>query len=398
MSPASRDRIHIASPAAPEALKAHLRVNQQIPDGLGGTPINILVDEFLSRGFPVVVYTLSAQVHEPVMLEGDRLRVHVGPYRARPRDRALDFFHAERRFLEQAIRTEAPAFVHAHWSYEFALAALAAAPKALVTAHDAPLNILRAQPDTYRIIRTGMAYRALRKATYVTAVSPHVAGHLRKYRFVRAGCNIDCIPNGLPGACFEDRGRDSGTGTTRFATILNGWTKLKNATSALQAFSMLRKAHSESTLLMFGEDYGISGKAESWARANELHHGVQFRGRTAYEPLMDALRDEVDILVHPSREESQGMVLIEAMARGIPVIGGGQAGAVPWTLDEGRAGVLVDVDDPASIASAMERLARDSASRRSVGKAGFDSARSRFGIGAVADRYLDVYERVSRHE
>ena len=82
-----------------------------------------------------------------------------------------------------------------------------------------------------------------------------------------------------------------------------------------------------------------------WAQKKGLSDGVNFVGPVDPDELID-IYEQVDLMVHPSMEESFGMVLVEAMARKIPVIGGEKSGAVPWVLDNGKAGVLTDIRSP----------------------------------------------------
>jgi glycosyltransferase involved in cell wall biosynthesis len=85
------------------------------------------------------------------------------------------------------------------------------------------------------------------------------------------------------------------------------------------------------------------------------------------------------------------MVLVEAGAMGRPVIAGARSGAVPWTLDGGRAGRLVDVDAPADLADAMRELADHPEARAAWGRRGRANALERFHVGVVADAYLSTY-------
>ena len=131
-----------------------------LPQGLGGSPVNLLSRELLRRGHRLAIFTLSPDVADEVVLTGPSLKLCIGPYR--PRHRARDFFAVERAYLTQAIAREQPDILHAHWTYEFALPAQASGLPHVLTAHDAPLSILRLAPTPYRLVRTLMAYRVLR--------------------------------------------------------------------------------------------------------------------------------------------------------------------------------------------------------------------------------------------
>jgi len=93
-------------------------------------------------------------------------------------------------------------------------------------------------------------------------------------------------------------------------------------------------------------------------------------------------------------EESFGSAILEAMSQRLPVIAGADSGAVPWVLDDGRAGMLVDVTSSESLRSGMEKVMTDTALRERLMTEGYERARSQFTLAAVADQYLSVLEDV----
>jgi glycosyltransferase involved in cell wall biosynthesis len=125
-----------------------------------------------------------------------------------------------------------------------------------------------------------------------------------------------------------------------------------------------------------------------------MDEGIDFVGRVNHETLLRRLAGEIDVLVHPSLEESFGNTLVEAMALGIAAIAGRDSGAVPWVLDDGQAGLLVDVRSPQAIAEAMVLLLEDTDYRQSISKAGQTRARSEFSPGRIAACYERVYEKL----
>lgn len=362
-----------------------------LPVGQGGTPVNLLCRELLARGQRLTVFTLDAAVSDEVVLGGPGLRICIGPYGGPPGRRpARDFFARERAWLVRSIRREAPDLLHAQWTYLHALAAQDSGFPYLVTAHDAPLRVLRHELIPYRMAHTLMAWRVLTRARRVISVSPHVATHLRRWMGYRGAPEV--IPNGLPPALFERPapGPVPGRGPV-FATVLNGWGALKNGRAALQAFALLRGRRRDAALLMIGHDHGPGEAAEAWARGAGLLAGVRFLGHLSHEAALRCLSEEVDALVHPSLEESFSMAIAEASALGLPIIGGARSGAVPWTLDGGRAGLLVDVRSPEAIAAAMGALAEDPGARAEWGRRARENARRRFQIAVVAEAYQAAY-------
>jgi glycosyltransferase involved in cell wall biosynthesis len=145
---------------------------------------------------------------------------------------------------------------------------------------------------------------------------------------------------------------------------------------------------------MFGTGHGVDEEAANWARERGMEKGIEFVGQIQHKVLLDRLSTEVNVLVHPALEEAQPMALIEAMALGIPVIAGEAAGGVPWTLDDGRGGVLVDVRSATAVAKAMLQLASDPAESKRVGDAGRAIAIQRNHIASVADAYERIYSQL----
>jgi L-malate glycosyltransferase len=382
--------IGMAGPIALAEFREHLHprhCGSDLPKGLGGTPVNLLSRELLRRGRRLVIFTLDPAVNDEMVLEGESLRICVGPLRP---TRARDFFSVERDYLLRAIGREAPDILHAQWTYEYALAAQKSGLPHVITAHDAPITILRLNLIPYRIARTLMAYRAVMRARRVVSVSPYVLEHIRRFMFYSGSEEV--IPNGLPQRLFQFPvpPRHQGKAVV-FATVLTGWNGCKNGQVAIEAFAYHRRHHPGDRLMMFGYGHGPGERAETFAQNRGLAEGIEFVGQRPYEEVLSRLASEADVLVHPSLEESHGLALIEAMALGIPVIGGINSGAVPWTLDQGRAGILVDVSSSEAVAKAMAYLAEHFQERISLGSRGKAMVMERFHIEAVADAYERIY-------
>ncbi len=365
--------------------------NDSLPNGQGGQPVNLLCRELLKRGRKLVILTCDAAAKEEIVLEGPNLRLCIGPKGIRP---ARDFFRTERDFLARALAREGPDVVHAQWTYEYAMPVQSSGIPYLVTAHDAPIRVLRHNFIPYRMARTLMAYRVTSRARRIVSVSPYISMHLRKYMLYRG--TLEVVPNGLPDDFFDvgTKGQRD-RGEVVFACVLVGWGGLKNGRVAIEAFSRTRKAHPRARLLLFGAGHGPGEEAQKWSAENGVAEGIEFVGQQPYRQVLARLASEVDVLVHPSLEEAHGMAVIEAMAMRVPVIGGRQSGAVPWTLDHGRAGVLVDVTSPSSVSDAMIRLADEPLLRVKLGALGHASAKARFHISHVASSYEKLYDEIA---
>lgn len=82
------------------------------------------------------------------------------------------------------------------------------------------------------------------------------------------------------------------------------------------------------------------------------------------------------------------MVVLEAMASGVAVLGGERSGAVPWLLS-GGAGVLVDVRRPKEIADGLNALLGSRSLAEKTATLGLARARDHFSVDAVASAYRE---------
>jgi len=101
-----------------------------------------------------------------------------------------------------------------------------------------------------------------------------------------------------------------------------------------------------------------------------------------------------DLFVLPTLHEAFGMVIIEAMACGIPVVVSGEAGAAEDYLEEGRTALLLDNPyDPGELARRIEHLIVDRDLRTRIAGAGREKVQS-LGWDSIARQVLQVYESV----
>jgi glycosyltransferase involved in cell wall biosynthesis len=101
----------------------------------------------------------------------------------------------------------------------------------------------------------------------------------------------------------------------------------------------------------------------------------------------------LDLLVSSSRSEGLPMVLLEAMASRLPVVGT-SVGAVPSVVRDGLTGVLVPPNDVAALARAVVRLLQSEALRRQFGEAARILIAQEYSAERMTAEYLNLYQEV----
>ena len=148
---------------------------------------------------------------------------------------------------------------------------------------------------------------------------------------------------------------------------------IKGLTTLLDGMARLREAGSRAHLCIVGGDAdeplnGHEGELRARLADLALQDAVTFVGAQPQESLRDWYV-AADATVLPSYYESFGMVALEAMACGSPVVAS-RVGGLQTTVRDRITGVLVPDHDPAALAEALERVLDDADLRRRLGREG----------------------------
>lgn len=395
--------IGIVSPLATKDI-ADILGNQvcTLPRGYIGAPlISTLIRTLLKRGHRVSAITTDTSLPickpEGVTIRSGNLTVYYLPqresafmWRNGAWGRAWDLFSLERQALVRAIRVCSPDVIHAHWSYEFAWAAIDSGFPHLVTAHDSPSHVLRQSLSIYRAVRYVMARYVYSKVSNVTAVSPFVRDAIQPW--VKNTVHVVGNPLSADEKAPPERKKTPWQTQPDVSMVINGWQRLKNPENAFRGFHVLRERLPNASLHAYGNDFGKGQKAEQWCRSQGLAENCHFHGHLPFQELQAAIANS-DVLLHTSRLESCPMGILEAMSAGIPIVGGESSGGVPWVV--GDAGLLTDVENPTMIADALYHLLTDTALYARCSGAALSRSRVDFSADTITDMYEALYARAS---
>ena len=237
--------------------------------------------------------------------------------------------------------------------------------------------------------------RVISSADRIVAFSEHERDAIA--RLYDAGRdNIAVIPCGVdvdrfrPVDAVEARGR-LGLGDSKVVLYVGRVEPLKGIDILLKAVAQLGQAESVKTLIVGGDSEGDREVERLKSLADELGISprVRFVGRVEQQEL-PAYYSAADVCVVPSYYESFGLVALESMACGTPVVAS-RVGGLPTIVKDGVTGYLVPWRCPEPFADRLDILLSSAVVNRGMGQA----ARSRaltMGWSAVADRLLSLYE------
>ena len=161
----------------------------------------------------------------------------------------------------------------------------------------------------------------------------------------------------------------------------------KDHANLLRAFAQAQSRHPGAMLAILG-----SGRLEQETRALVAELGLDDAVRLPGTLAIRDWLDRADIFAHSSLWEGFGIVLLEAMLAGLPVVAT-RVSAVPEVVADGVTGILVEPGDGGALAAALGTLLDDPASAAALGRAGLERARAEFSGARMTEATIGVYEQ-----
>jgi glycosyltransferase involved in cell wall biosynthesis len=165
----------------------------------------------------------------------------------------------------------------------------------------------------------------------------------------------------------------------------------KGVENLLYAMSIVVKENSKVKLAIIG-DGSEKARLIELTKKLGINKNVTFMGFVDFDDL-PKYYSTCDIFVLHSLYELFGIVLVEAMACGKPVIST-KVGAIPEIVDHGKTGFLVEPKNPKQLAEAILKLASDEKLRNKLGSEGRRKAREKYDWDIIVDKYLHEYEQI----
>jgi glycosyltransferase involved in cell wall biosynthesis len=248
----------------------------------------------------------------------------------------------------------------------------------------------------YRLLYQPFLARVLRRAARIVVSSPALAEHAAELQPFRD--KVVVVPFGIDAerltctpevtARVEALQRESPGPRLLFVGRLvpyKGVDVLLQAMTALDATAwIVGDGPLRASLKRQAEDHGLGGER------------VQFLGAVT-DVEVTARLHACDVFVLPSvtHAETFGMVQLEAMACGVPVVSTNVRSGVPWVNRHGETGLVVEPGNAEALAAALAQLIADPLLRRRMGEAGRARVAREFTLAAMAARTAALYRTVT---
>ncbi|WP_439379533.1 glycosyltransferase [Amycolatopsis lexingtonensis] len=353
-------------------------------------------------GHDVTVYTRRESRDEPAEVRTARgfrvVHVPAGPARKEPKDRLLPYMGEFGGFLRDRWTAERPDVAHAHFwmsGLATALAASATGTPVVQTFHALGVVKKRYQgdQDTSPADRVRLERIIGRQAGRVLATCSDEVFELSRLGVPRS--RISVVP------CGVDLGRftmDGPVARRRLPNRLVAVGRLVPRKGFDIAITALAQLPGTELVIAGGPERGRLSQDPEARRLRELADRlgvgdrVRWPGQVSRED-MPALLRSADAVVCTPWYEPFGIVPLEAMACGVPVVAAAVGGLTDTVVD-GVTGLLVRPRAPRELASRVRRLLDDPALRHAYGTAGHDRAVARYSWDRVAADTLRAYHKL----
>lgn len=372
-----------------------------------------------ARGVAVDVFTRRQDAGSPEIVEfGENARViHLSAGPPRPMDK-YDVLEHLPQFIAGVDSFRARAgreygLVHSHYWLSSPVAnSLAAEWKIpLVTMFHTlgrlKNRVSRNGSERENRVRIEIERGSMLTAGRVVAASPTDMEQMIRY-YGAPSSSIRVIPGGVDRGNFHPFPRDAartllGLGSGILVLFVGRIQRLKGIDLLLRAFARLVAGWAgepKPRLMVVGGRNRVDSadpEAAEMERLRELSRDLgvldqaTFQGAVPHS-MLPLYYSAADVVVVPSLYESFGLVALEAMACGSPVVAS-RVGGLQWTVQDGKTGFLVRRRSAEEFAFAVGAILRDPALRASMSEAAVDAAQS-FSWDAAADRTFQLYSEL----
>lgn len=293
--------------------------------------------------------------------------------------------------IAEVIKNEELDLLHVHYAIPHAVCAILGRDMAgsnigiVTTLHGTDITVLGTDSSLKDAIRYG-----IEKSDIVTAVSDSLKQ--QTYDMIAPDKQIETVHNFVDEREYHQR--DSAKlkqelGIPAHEKVLihvSNFRKVKRVEDVVATFAKVQKAVG-AKLLLVGDGPEMSGIHQQ-VKDLQIEQEVLFLGK---RDNLSELYSMSDVKLLMSEKEAFGLVLLEAMACGVPAIGT-RIGGIPEIIESGENGFLVELGDTDAAADAAIRILTDDALHGQMSVKALETANQRFGSEKILAEYEALYE------
>jgi N-acetyl-alpha-D-glucosaminyl L-malate synthase BshA len=295
--------------------------------------------------------------------------------------------------MAEVVETEKLDILHVHYAVPHAICAYLAKQmvgdkvKIVTTLHGTDITVLGYDRTLSGIIRFG-----IEQSDCVTAVSQDLINETKE--LFKTTKPIEKIYNFVDKRNYYPRDMSSyrkelAPNGEKILLHVSNFRPVKRTGDVIRLFELVKQKHHETKLLLIGEGPDTPIIREM-IQERGLQKDVIFMGKQEDVACIYSL---ADLLLLTSEKESFGLVALEAMACGKPVIAS-RAGGIPEVVEDGVTGYLLPVGDVEGMADKVIKLFTDDELYSAFSKRSMDRAYNKFCHEAITSEYEQIYRRL----
>lgn len=295
--------------------------------------------------------------------------------------------------IAEVIKNEQLDLMHVHYAIPHAVCAILGRDMAgsdigiVTTLHGTDITVLGSDSSLKEAIKYG-----IEKSDVVTAVSNSLRD--QTYDMINPDKTIETIYNFVDereyktadsGSLKQDLGIDE---EDKVLIHVSNFRNVKRVPDIIETFHRVQK-HVPSKLLLVGDGPEM-GRTVQQVKELGLEQHVLFLGK---RDNLSELYNISDVKLLMSEKEAFGLVLLEAMACGVPCIGT-NIGGIPEIIESGKNGYLVELGDVEDAASQAIGILTDAKQHKALSNGSLETVKQHFHSLKILEQYEAVYERL----
>ncbi|PIW67105.1 MAG: hypothetical protein COW10_07450 [Candidatus Omnitrophica bacterium CG12_big_fil_rev_8_21_14_0_65_42_8] len=342
------------------------------------------------KGLDIHIITASGRITKDMASFSKGIHVHGVPFDIKLGN--MTFYLQTRKRLCKKIKDIKPDLIHSHMFGYYTLAAIDSGyEKTVVSTHGISNAIWGGKAGILESIRYRLQHcvymRCLKGSKNIIVNSPYARGSLSG-----AGkANVYDLDNPVSDIFFSEDNSMEEENRVLFAGNICG---AKGIMTALYSLNILKDSLNRITLRLAGPvtDNNFYNKALRYIKKNNLQGYVNFLGHLDDSELKKEY-ERSSVFIFPSYQDVAPLALLQAMAAGKAIVAS-NIGGIPYIIDDGVNGFLINTGDPHSLAAKIILFMKDKPLRKAFGIKAHKKAFENNRIDIVAGKLYRIYNEV----